>query len=57
MRPRLSHFEPMKPERPKWHARLSIEMPGELDLYEKTKALQWNATEAVDWDRPVQNFS
>lgn len=44
-------------DRPQWHSRLRIGMPAELDLYEKTKALQWNATDEVDWSRPIQNFS
>ncbi len=44
-------------DRPRWHNRLHIEMPAELDLYEKTKVLQWNATEEVDWSRPICNFS
>jgi hypothetical protein len=44
-------------ERPRWHNRLRIQMPAQLDLYEKTKLLQWNATEQVDWSRPIQNFS
>lgn len=44
-------------DRPHWHSRLRIEMPAELDLYEKTKLLQWNATTEVDWSRPIQNFS
>lgn len=44
-------------DRPRWHSRLHIEMPSQLDLYEKTKALQWNATEEVDWSRPICNYS
>jgi hypothetical protein len=44
-------------DRPKWHRRLTITMPAELDLYEKTKQLQWNATDEVDWSRPIVNFS
>lgn len=45
------------PDRPLWYSKLRIEMPSQLDLYEKTKALQWNATSEVDWSRPIQNFS
>lgn len=45
------------PDRPRWHSRLSIEMPQQLDLYEKTKQLQWNATDEVDWSRPIRNYS
>jgi hypothetical protein len=44
-------------ERPRWHSRLRIEMPAQLDLYEKTKNLQWNATDEIDWSRPIVNFS
>jgi len=44
-------------DRPLWHNRLRIEMPSELDLYEKTKEFQWNATDQVDWSRPIRNFS
>jgi hypothetical protein len=43
--------------RPQWHSRLTIEIPAEMDLYEKTKAYQWNASEEIDWSRPIQNFS
>lgn len=46
-----------EPVRPRWHTRLAIEMPAELDLYEKTKAFQWNATNEIDWSRPIRNFS
>lgn len=28
-----------------------------MDLYEKIKAYQWNASEEIDWSRPIQNFS
>jgi hypothetical protein len=44
-------------DRPHWHNRLRIAMPAQLDLYEKTKAYQWNATDEVDWSRPIQNFT
>ncbi|HEY2775754.1 MAG TPA: hypothetical protein VGK20_17060 [Candidatus Binatia bacterium] len=44
-------------DRPLWHRRLHITMPSGLDLYEKTKALQWNATDEIDWSRPICNFS
>jgi len=44
-------------DRPRWHSRLRIEIPAELELYEKTKLLQWNASEEVDWSRPIRNFS
>ena len=44
-------------DRPYWHNRLRIEMPSQLDLYEKTKALQWNATDEVDWSRPICNYT
>jgi hypothetical protein len=47
----------MNADRPLWHSRLKIEMPSQLDLYEKTKSLQWNATDEVDWSRPIVNFS
>jgi hypothetical protein len=47
----------MNSDRPLWHRRLKIEMPAQLDLYEKTKNLQWNATDAVDWSQPIRNFS
>ncbi|TFH20683.1 MAG: ferritin-like domain-containing protein [Myxococcales bacterium] len=43
--------------RPKWHRRLTVEIPAEADLYEKLKAHQWNATTEIDWDRPVRNYS
>ncbi|HYB99655.1 MAG TPA: ferritin-like domain-containing protein [Candidatus Limnocylindrales bacterium] len=47
----------MNIDRPTWHRRLSVAMPEQLDLYEKTKALQWNATDAVDWSQPVRNYT
>ena len=43
--------------RPTFHARLSIEIPAEAELYEKLKAYQWNASTELDWSRPIQNFS
>jgi len=42
---------------PAWHKRLTFAMPAQVDLYEKLKAYQWNATEAIDWSRPIRNFS
>lgn len=47
----------MSEERPTWHRRMIVEIPGEMDLYEKLKTYQWNASTAIDWTRPVQNFS
>jgi hypothetical protein len=47
----------MTEERPTWHRRMIVGIPAEMDLYEKLKAYQWNATTAIDWSRPVQNFS
>lgn len=43
--------------RPKWHRRLSVEIPAEAELYEKLKAHQWNATTEIDWQRPIRNYS
>jgi hypothetical protein len=43
--------------RPAWHRRLAIEIPAELELYEKLKAYQWNASTEIDWSRPVTNYS
>ena len=43
--------------RPTFHSRLAIEIPGEAELYEKLKAYQWNASTAIDWSRPIQNYS
>lgn len=42
---------------PTWHSRLKIEMPAQVDLYEKLKAYQWNASEEIDWSRPIRNYS
>ena len=47
----------MEADRPTWHSKLAIEIPAELDLYEKLKAYQWNASTEIDWSRPVQNYS
>ena len=47
----------MSEERPTWHRRMIVEIPAEMDLYEKLKAYQWNASTEIDWSRPVQNFS
>lgn len=47
----------MNEARPAFHARLAIEIPAEVDLYEKLKAHQWNASSAIDWSRPIQNYS
>ena len=43
--------------RPTFHPRLAIEIPAELDLYEKLKAYQWNASTEIDWSRPIRNYS
>jgi len=42
---------------PAWHRKLTVEIPAEMDLYEKLKAHQWNASSEIDWSRPIQNFS
>ncbi len=47
----------MSEERPAWHRRMIVTIPAEMELYEKLKAYQWNATAAIDWSRPVQNFT
>jgi len=47
----------MDATRPHFHRTLAIEIPGEAELYEKLKAYQWNASTAIDWSRPVQNYS
>lgn len=47
----------MEEAKPTWHRRLTIDMPAEMDLYEKTKVYQWNASEEIDWSRPIRNFS
>jgi hypothetical protein len=47
----------MQETRPTWHRRLTVAIPAEVDLYEKLKAYQWNASTEIDWSRPIQNFS
>jgi hypothetical protein len=47
----------MSETRPVWHRRLTVDIPAEVDLYEKLKAFQWNASSEIDWTRPIQNFS
>jgi ribonucleotide reductase beta subunit family protein with ferritin-like domain len=47
----------MNEARPAFHRTLSIEIPGEADLYEKLKAHQWNASTEIDWSRPIRNYS
>jgi hypothetical protein len=47
----------MTEERPKFHRKLAYEIPAEVELYEKLKAFQWNASTAIDWSRPIRNFS
>ena len=47
----------MSETRPVWHRRLTVDIPAEVDLYEKLKAYQWNASSEIDWTRPIQNFS
>jgi P-aminobenzoate N-oxygenase AurF len=47
----------MTETRPTWHRKLTIDIPAELELYEKLKAYQWNASTEIDWSRPIQNFS
>lgn len=47
----------MSDTRPTWHRKLVVEIPAEVDLYEKLKAYQWNASTEIDWSRPIQNFS
>jgi hypothetical protein len=47
----------MPDTRPTWHRRLTVEIPAEVDLYEKLKAYQWNASTEIDWTRPVRNFT
>jgi hypothetical protein len=44
-------------QRPLFHKRLKIEIPGEAELYEKLKAYQWNASTEIDWSRPIRNFT
>ena len=47
----------MEDDRPAFHRRLRFEIPGEVELYEKLKAFQWNASTEIDWNRPVRNFT
>jgi hypothetical protein len=47
----------MDETRPAFHSKLTIEIPAEAELYEKLKAYQWNASTAIDWSRPIQNYS
>jgi hypothetical protein len=47
----------MNEVRPQWHTRMNVEIPAELDLYEKLKSHQWNATTEIDWTRPIHNFT
>jgi len=47
----------MAEPRPTFHRKLAFEIPGEAELYEKLKAHQWNASTAIDWSRPIRNFS
>ena len=47
----------MHEERPVFHKKLALDIPGEADLYEKLKAYQWNASTEIDWSRPIRNFS
>ena len=42
---------------PTFHRKLAITIPAEAELYEKLKAYQWNASTAIDWSRPIRNFS
>jgi hypothetical protein len=47
----------MDEHRPTWHRKLTVEIPAELDLYEKLKAYQWNASTEIDWTRPICNYT
>src|SRR5882724_7329318 len=47
----------MNEERPVFHKKLALAIPGEADLYEKLKAYQWNASTEIDWSRPIVNYS
>jgi hypothetical protein len=47
----------MDESRPTFHRKLAFEIPGEVELYEKLKAYQWNASTEIDWSRPIRNFS
>jgi len=41
----------------RFFSKLSIEIPAEIELYEKLKAYQWNASTEIDWSRPIRNYS
>jgi hypothetical protein len=47
----------MTETRPSWHRRLTVDIPAELDLYEKLKVYQWNASTEIDWSRPICNYT
>jgi len=47
----------MDERRPTFHRKLAFEIPAEVELYEKLKAYQWNASTEIDWTRPIRNFS
>jgi hypothetical protein len=47
----------MEETHPVFHKSLRFEIPSEGDLYEKLKSYQWNASTAIDWSRPIRNFS
>jgi len=56
-KPQTARGEHAGKTRPTWHRRLTVELPAEIDLYEKLKAYQWNASTEIDWSRPIRNFS
>src|SRR5438093_10605584 len=43
--------------RPTFHRKLAFQISAEVELYEKLKAYQWNASTEIDWTRPIRNFS
>src|SRR5216117_3791555 len=47
----------MDDSRPTFHRKLAFGIPAEVELYEKLKAFQWNASTEIDWSRPIRNFS
>jgi len=47
----------MNDARPAFHRTFSIDIPAEVELYEKLKAYQWNASTEIDWSRPIRNYS
>ena len=47
----------MNESRSPFHRKLAFEIPAEVELYEKLKAYQWNASTEIDWSRPIRNFS